>query len=80
MVNKTFLPPAAHPTKYLTLSSIGIFRVGTAFAEYIANRRAWESARVHGIRTAAWESRLQGSIKRGDHRWRIRFSSDYRGR
>ena len=80
MVNKTFLPPAATPEKYLTPSKTICFRLGTGFAEYF--REPAGLGELKGLRDpdSGLGEQAQGSIKRGDHRWRIRFSSDYRGR
>src|SRR3954463_9113447 len=80
MVNKTFLPPAGPCQKYLTPSKTIHFRVGTAFAEYFHEPAGL--GELKGLRDpdSGLGEQAQGSIKRGDYRWRIRFSSDYHGR
>jgi len=57
------------------------FQLGTAFALSLSNRGLGEPFRFEKwIRERAWEGNACGSFGGENHRWRIRFSSDYRGR
>jgi hypothetical protein len=82
MVNKTFLPPAKHPSIRLTPSNIGISRVGTAFADLLSEPQGLgEPSPVYEIgETAPGRAMLADRLEGENHRWRIRFSSDFRGR
>jgi hypothetical protein len=83
MVNKTFLPPAKHPAKRLSPSKIGISGLGTGFADALDE--------PHGLGEPWWFEEIGKSppgratflqiVAEGEnHRWRMRFSSDFRGR
>src|ERR1700709_956219 len=79
MVNKTFLPSVVIPSKHLTPSKTVVFQTGTAFAEMLADHGLGRACAVREISGPAWESSAR--IDEGEnHRWRIRFSSDYQSR
>jgi hypothetical protein len=78
MVNKTLLPGPGTSLKNLSIYNLIVFRLGMAFALYLCEARAWESLSGSNGSQSAWEG---GPRRTGEnYRWRIRFSSDYRGK
>src|SRR5215217_684390 len=78
MVNKTLLPRHEVPDKRLSHSTTATFQLGTGFALSLANRGLGEP-RVRQRPQTAWEGSMR-IVEGENHRWRTRFSSDYRDR
>src|SRR3954468_19475574 len=79
MVNKTLLPPRVQPGKTPNLFKILNYQTWHNFRSVTGEPRLGRALAVRTDPQTAWEG-LMRIVEGENYRWRMRFSSDFRGR